>query len=115
MREKVGNLVVRAPLDGQLTSLDAEIGQNKNKGEHLGQIFVLSGFKFRLTDVDEHYISRIFIGLIGAFTFADTSYKLKITKVYTQVVNGRFQVDMTFLGPVPKGSDAARHCKYFWH
>ncbi len=103
MREKVGDLIVRAPLDGQLTSLDAEIGQNKNKGERLGQIDVLSGFKVRLTDVDEHYISRIFIGLIGTFTFADSSYKLKITKIYTQVVNGRFQVDMTFLGPVPKG------------
>ena len=103
MREKVGDLIVRAPLDGQLTSLDAEIGQNKNKGERLGQIDVLSGFKVRLTDVDEHYISRIFIGLIGIFTFADSSYKLKITKVYTQVVNGHFQVDMTFFGPVPKG------------
>jgi HlyD family secretion protein len=103
LKEKVGDLIVRAPLDGQLTSLDAEIGQNKNKGERLGQIDVLSGFKVRLTDVDEHYISRIFIGLIGTFSFADTSYKLKITKVYTQVVNGRFQVDMTFLGPVPKG------------
>jgi HlyD family secretion protein len=103
MREKMGDLVVRAPIDGQLTSLDAEIGQNKNKGERLGQIDVVSGFKVRLTDVDEHYISRIFIGLTGTFAFADTSYKLKITKIYTQVVNGRFQVDMTFLGRVPKG------------
>jgi HlyD family secretion protein len=103
MREKVGDLIVRAPLDGQLTSLDAEIGQNKNKGERLGQLDVLNGFKVRLTDVDEHYISRIFTGLTGTFTFADSSYKLRITKVYTQVVNGRFQVDMTFLGPVPKG------------
>ena len=103
LKEKVGDLVVRAPIDGQLTSLDAEIGQNKNKGERLGQIDLLSGFKVRLTDLDEHYISRIFIGLTGSFSFADTSYKLKITKVYTQVVNGRFQVDMTFLGSVPKG------------
>ena len=103
LKEKVGDLVVRAPIDGQLTSLDAEIGQNKNKGERLGQIDVLSGFKVRLTDLDEHYISRIFIGQTGTFTFADTSYKLKITKVYTQVVNGRFQVDMTFSGSVPKG------------
>ena len=103
MREKVGDLIVRAPLDGQLTSLDAEIGQNKNKGERLGQIDVLSGFKVRLTDVDEHYISRIFIGLAGTFTFADTSYRLKITKVYTQVVNGHFQVDMTFLVRFRKG------------
>jgi len=103
LREKVGDLIVRAPVDGQLTSLDAEVGQNKNKGERLGQIDVLSGFKVRLTDVDEHYISRIFTGLAGTFSFADTAYKLKITKIYTQVVNNRFQVDMAFLGRVPKG------------
>ena len=59
MRQKVGDLIVRAPVDGQLTSLDAEIGQNKNKGERLGQIDVLGGFKVRV-DVDEHYISRIY-------------------------------------------------------
>ena len=102
MRKKVGDLVVRAPVDGQLTSLDAEIGQSKNKGERLGQIDVLSGFKVRV-DIDEHYISRIYTGLLGGFTLAGKDYKLKIKKVYTQVTNGRFQVDMEFEGEVPKG------------
>lgn len=102
MRKKVGDLIVRAPVDGQLTSLDAEVGQNKNKGERLGQIDVLSGYKVRV-DVDEHYISRIYAGLRGDFTFADTTYQLEIKKVYTQVTNGRFQVDMMFTGKVPKG------------
>ena len=102
MREKVGDLIVRAPVDGQLTSLDAEVGQNKNKGERLGQIDVLSGYKVRV-DVDQHYLSRIYTGLKGTFDFADTTYELKITKVYTQVDNGRFQVDMAFTGKVPKG------------
>jgi len=102
MRQKVGDLIVRAPIDGQLTSLDAEIGQSKNKGERLGQIDVLSGFKVRV-DIDEHYISRIFIGLSGDFDFADKTYKLVIKKVFTQVTNGRFQVDMEFVGEVPKG------------
>ena len=102
MRKKVGDLIVRAPIDGQLTSLDAEIGQNKREGERLGQIDVLSGYKVRV-DVDEHYISRIFIGLIGDFTFANKTYKLKITKVFTQVTNARFQVDMQFVGEVPQG------------
>jgi HlyD family secretion protein len=59
LRKKAGDLVVRAPVDGQLTSLDAEIGQNKNKGERLGQIDVLSGFKVRV-EVDEHYIPDLF-------------------------------------------------------
>jgi HlyD family secretion protein len=102
LEKKASDLIVRAPVDGQLTSLDAEIGQNKNKGERLGQIDVLSGFKVRV-DVDEHYISRIYSGLKGKFTFADSNYDLKIFKVYTQVTAGHFQVDMSFVGPVPKG------------
>ena len=102
MRRKVGDLIVRAPVDGQLTSLDAEVGQSKNKGQTLGQLDVLSGYKVRV-DVDEHYISRIFTGLTGTFDFAGKSYVLKIRKVYTQVSNGRFQVDMEFVGDVPQG------------
>jgi HlyD family secretion protein len=102
MRRKVGDLVVRAPVDGQLTSLDAEFGQTKNQGDRLGQIDVLSGFKVR-ADIDEHYISRIFTGLEGDFTFSGKQYFLVIKKVYTQVTNGRFQVDMEFKGEVPKG------------
>lgn len=102
MRKKVSDLTVRAPLDGQLTSMDAEVGQSKNKGEHLGQIDVLSGFKVRV-GIEEHYISRIFTGLMGDFQFADKTYKLVIKKVFTQVSNGQFQVDMEFVGEVPTG------------
>lgn len=102
MRQKVGDLVVRSPVDGQLTSLDAEIGQSKNKGERLGQIDVLDGFKVRV-NIDEHYISRIYTGLKGDFTFADSTYQLQIKKVYTQVANGTFQVDMEFTGKIPSG------------
>jgi HlyD family secretion protein len=102
MRRKVEDLVVKAPIYGQLTSLDAEIGQSKNKGERLGQIDILSGYKLRV-DIDEHYISRIFIGQMGEASFAGKTYKLKIKKVYTQVNNGRFQVDMEFEGETPPG------------
>ena len=102
MRKKVEDLVVKAPVDGQLTSLDAEIGQSKVKGERLGQIDVLSGFKVRV-EVDEHYIARIYAGQLGTFTFDGKEYTLEIKKVYTQVTNGRFQVDMLFQNEVPKG------------
>ncbi|HUZ57383.1 MAG TPA: efflux RND transporter periplasmic adaptor subunit [Hanamia sp.] len=102
MQEKVGDLIVRAPIDGQLTSFDAEVGQTKTPGDQLGEIDVLSGFKVRV-DIDEHYLSRIYTGLTGEFDFADTTYKLIIKKVYTQVTNGRFQVDMEFVGKEPKG------------
>jgi len=101
MRKKVEDLIVRAPVDGQLTSLDAEIGQSKSKGERLGQIDVISGYKVRV-DVDEHYISRIYAGQQGSFNFDGKHYTLEIKKVYTQVANGRFQVDMTFLEEAPE-------------
>jgi HlyD family secretion protein len=100
MQKKVGDLIVRAPVDGQLTSLDAEIGQNKNQGQTLGQIDVMSGYKVRV-DVDEHYISRVFTGLKGNALIAGKNYDLAIKKVYTQVTAGRFQVDMVFTDSVP--------------
>ncbi|WP_405576385.1 efflux RND transporter periplasmic adaptor subunit [Winogradskyella sp. Asnod2-B02-A] len=102
MRKKVGDLVVRAPIDGQLTSLDAEIGQSINKGTRLGQVDVITGYKVRV-DIDEHYISRIYNGQIGTFTLNNKTYTLEIKKVFTQVTNGRFQVDMKFKGDVPEG------------
>ncbi len=102
MQQKVGDLIVRSPIDGQLTSLDAEVGQTKNKGDQLGQIDVLSGFKVRV-DVDEHYLSRVYTGLKGTFSFNDSTYTLEIKKVYSSIANGRFQVDMEFIGKVPKG------------
>jgi HlyD family secretion protein len=103
MQQKVGDLIVRSPVDGQLTSLDAEVGQSKNKGERLGQIDVMGGYKVRV-DIDQHYISRIYAGLRGTFTFADSDYILEIKKVYTQVnANGSFQVDMAFVGKIPQG------------
>ncbi len=102
MRQKVGDLIVRSPVDGQLTSFDAEIGQNKNVGERLGQLDVLTGFKVR-AEIDEHYINRIFTDQVGQFVISGKTYSLKIKKVYTQVTNGRFQVDMEFVGEVPTG------------
>jgi len=102
MKQKVGDLIVKAPVDGQLTAMDAEVGQNINKGERLGEIDVLSGYKVRV-NIDEHYISRVYNGLMGDFSFADKTYKLKIKKVFTQVTNGQFQVDMEFIGSVPTG------------
>ncbi|MDR0565935.1 MAG: HlyD family efflux transporter periplasmic adaptor subunit [Prevotellaceae bacterium] len=102
MRRKFSGLTVRAPVDGQLTSLDAEIGQSKNKGERIGQVDVLSGFKVRV-DVDEHYIARIYAGLEGQYRQGDSLYTLTIKKVYTQVSGGRFAVDMLFKGAAPDG------------
>ena len=105
MQEKVGMLTVTAPISGQLTSLDAEIGQTKTTGYPLAQIDSLGGFKVRLTDVDEHYVSRVFPGQTGTFTLQSdtTTYVLRITQVFSAITNGRFMVDMKFVGKVPQG------------
>jgi HlyD family secretion protein len=102
MRKKMDDLTIKAPVGGQITSLNAEIGESKGRGQRIGQIDVLNGFKVR-ANIDEHYISRIFAGQQGAFTFAGTSYELRVKKIFTQVTNGQFQVDLEFARAVPKG------------
>jgi HlyD family secretion protein len=104
MQKKVDGLILRAPIDGQLTALAAEVGQVLTPGFSVGQIDATNGYLVRLTDVDEHYVNRVFTGQTGTFTLGDsTTYKLKIIKVYTQIAAGRFQVDMHFVGKVPQG------------
>ena len=102
MRKKMDDLTIKAPVAGQITSLNAEIGESKNRGQRIGQIDVLNGFKVR-ANIDEHYISRIFTGQQGEFAFDGKTYSLSVKKVYTQVTNGQFQVDMEFTKDVPQG------------
>jgi HlyD family secretion protein len=102
MKKEVADLTVRAPIDGQLTSLDAEVGQNKNRGEHLAQIDGFEGVKIRAL-VDDHYINRVVTGLTALYPTDDKTYKLIVKKVFIQVTNGQFPVDMEFIGEVPPG------------
>jgi HlyD family secretion protein len=102
LKQSIENLTVRAPIDGQLTALNAEIGESKSPGQRLGQVDALENFKVR-ADIDEFYISRINIGQTGEFDLNDTTYELIIKKVYPEVNNGRFQVDLYFVGQAPKG------------
>jgi len=101
VRQNFENLYLRAPVSGQLTSLNAEIGESKMRGERLGQVDILDGFKVR-AGVDEHYITRVQIGLKGEFDLAGKTYELAIIRVYPEVRDGRFEVDMEFLGEVPQ-------------
>ena len=101
-RQTLENLVVKAPVGGLLSSIDVEVGSNINQGQNIGQIDDLNGFKMR-SEIDEHYISRIFPGLKGAFEFNGKSHEIEIIKVYPEVKSGRFAVDMTFTGASPEG------------
>jgi HlyD family secretion protein len=99
---KLNSLVIKAPVSGYLTSLKAEvIGESKQAGERLGQIDVLDGFKVRAR-IDEHYISRVEMGRKGEFSLAGKDYLLRVSKIYPEVTEGRFEVDLTFDGGVPK-------------
>jgi HlyD family secretion protein len=100
--QKQDNLTIKAPVGGHLTSLNAEIGQLKSSGERLGQIDTLSGFKL-LSAVDEHYIARIADGCNGEFDLGGTPYRVAVEKVYPEVRDGRFDVDLVFDGPEPEG------------
>jgi len=102
VKGNMGNLTLKAPVSGQLTSRNAEIGESKTKGERLGQIDVLDGFKLLIT-VDEYYLSRISIGQKGTFKFDGKEHELRVGKVYPEVLNGRFEVDMEFVSEEPEG------------
>jgi HlyD family secretion protein len=102
VKQNLDNLTIKAPVTGDLTSLNAEIGESKNRGQRLGQVDVLDGFKVRVR-IDEHYLPRINEGQKGEFTFAGKKSHLKIEKIYPEVLNGRFEVDMVFEGKEPEG------------
>lgn len=101
-RQSLDNLVVKAPIAGQLSGLNSEIGELINEGTQIAQIDDLSNFKIRVR-IDEFYISRIFTQQQGSFNFAGNNYQLFIQKIYPQVTNGTFEADMLFSGDVPEG------------
>jgi len=100
-KNTLGNLYVVAPIDGQLSTLNAEVGESKDAGENIGQIDNLNGYKVR-AKIDEHYISRVYVGLAAEFDFNGKTYPLKVSKVYPEVSAGEFTVDLTFGKYIPK-------------
>ena len=95
-------LTIRAPTDGQLTALTAEVGQSKAQGEVLGQVDSLDRFKLTAL-VDEFYLGRIVLGQSAIFTSDSRDYKAAVAKIYPQVTNGTFRVDLLFENPSPQG------------
>lgn len=102
IKKNLDNLYIKAPISGRLSTVNAEVGESISTGQNIGQIDDLNGFKVR-AQIDEHYISRIYEGLKGTFDFAGTGYELGITKVYPEVANGLFAVDMAFTDTIPQG------------
>lgn len=98
----LNNLVITAPIAGQLAMEQIEIGQAINPGQRYGQIDMLDEFKVRVP-IDELYLPRIGQGLKGKFTLSGVEHELEIMKIYPTITNGRFEVDMKFTGASPQG------------
>jgi HlyD family secretion protein len=99
--QRLDHLNVRAPADGQLGFLDAEIGQNIAQGQRIGQLNVLTDYKIE-ADIDEHYIDRVKRDLSAILERNGKDYKLRVRKVYPEVRNGRFRVDLVFTEDRPE-------------
>ena len=100
IRERVGNLKVKAPIDGEVGMLNVVLGQTLSQGSAIGQINDLSAYKVTAM-VDEHYIDRVVTGLTASFVRRDNSYDMLLRKVYPEVREGKFKVDLTFTAELP--------------
>lgn len=101
VQERLDNLNVRAPIDGQLGMLNAEIGQQIGMGNRIGQINVLSNFKVQAL-IDEHYIDRISNDLTATLERQEKNFNLRVKKVYPEVRDGQFKIDLVFTGVMPE-------------
>jgi HlyD family secretion protein len=101
IKQQQDYLNVKSPVDGQLGSLAVETGQSISRGFRIGQINILTSYKIEAA-VDEHYIDRIKPGLTGYIERPGDTLKLEIKKVYPEVKNGKFRIDMVFTGKLPE-------------
>jgi len=103
LRKNMENAYVKAPATGKLSSFNLKIGETKSAGVHLGQIDIPDDFRLE-AQIDERYISRVFIGQEAAFDYGGITYDLYVDKIYTDVTNGSFRIDLFFKDDVaPKG------------
>ena len=101
IRQRVDNLKVKAPIDGEVGMLDAVLGQSLQQGANIGQVNDLTTYKVQ-AQIDEHYIDRITTGLVASFERQDTKYEMALRKVYPEVRNGQFKADFRFVGDAPE-------------
>jgi HlyD family secretion protein len=100
VKDRVKNLNVTAPVDGELGLLSPEIGQNINRGENMGQINVLTSYKVT-AQIDEHYIDRVRTQLTATLERQGNKFDLTVRRVYPEVRNGTFKIDMIFRDSMP--------------
>ena len=101
IRRRKGNLIVKAPIDGELGLLDVVLGQSIAAGTKIGQINSVGTYKIE-AQIDEHYIDRVLTGLEATFDRQGETYSTVIRKVYPEVRDGKFKADFKFDGPQPE-------------
>lgn len=106
VRERLENLKIKAPVDGQLGNLDAQIGQSINAGERIGQV-ITADLKIQ-APIDEHYVERVMPELPADFERDGRNYQLVVTKVYPEVKEGQFKTDMVFTDGRPENIRAGQ-------
>ena len=99
-QSSLGQLNIRAPVTGQLSGFDIQLGQSLQQGERIGQIDSAGADKLQ-ADVDEYYLGRVSVGQTATADVDGKTFRLKVSKVYPQVRNGQFQIDLVFLGQEP--------------
>ena len=100
IRRRKENLIVKAPIDGELGLLDVVLGQSIAAGTKIGQINSVGLYKIE-AQIDEHYIDRVAAGLEASFERQSETYAASIRKVYPEVRDGKFQADFKFDGEQP--------------
>jgi HlyD family secretion protein len=100
IRKRKSNLIVRAPIDGELGLLDVVLGQSIASGTKIGQINSVGTYKVE-AQIDEHYIDRVVDGLEATFERQGETYSTVIRKVYPEVRDGKFKADFKFDGEQP--------------
>jgi len=101
-QSSLGQLNIRAPVTGQLSGFDIQLGQSLQQGERIGQVDSAGADKLQ-ADVDEFYLGRVQVGQTATADVEGKTYRLKVAKVYPQVRNGQFQIDLVFEGTEPAG------------
>ena len=99
-RSNLGNLMIAAPIDGQLTLLEANIGESKSPGQRVGQVDEINAFKVNAF-IDEFYLSRVTIGQIATVEIDGKEHRLDVFKVYPDVTDRQFEIDLQFLDDAP--------------
>lgn len=99
-RATLDALNIRAPVSGQLTAFSIQVGQSLNRGERLGQVDSAGRNKL-VASVDEYYLGRVQPGQTATVDSGGKTYRVKVAKIYPQVRNGVFEVDLYFVDQEP--------------